>query len=834
MYFTKKIKLLFILTGIFFQGQLLTARPVVKDSSEFAVIFSVTLTHPTCTKNNGRIDVQVTSGVAPFTYECTFFPPRSFGIFHYLAPGSYVVTVTDATNATATQTVTLVNQFTPPVASAVVNAFPTGCSNLNGTVTVSGSGGTPPYLYSIDELSYQPGNVFTGLSAGIYRYSVKDANGCTPNLGAFPNLTIPMSPSCPMNPAAGGHTLSSTCNPFLCYLALNNVTGGTPPYLYSLDGITYQTGNSWPAGVPEGHYVMRIKDAAGLIALYTVIVKDHWCNPWFIITTIVQPAQCGVNGSITVTASLGTAPYTYSIDGGPYQVNNSFTGLTPGLHIIRVKDANVLISSVAISLTDNCINVTTTNSNSSCNNSNGSIQAVASNGVTPYQYSIDGVNFNTTGSFTGLAAGNYTITVKDAINNIGTANVIISNSNGPAIGTIVTLPAECLNQNGSINVSAMGGTAPLLYSIDGITYSPNPTFTGLSAGNYTVRVKDANGCITSSPATVTLNNNIVADAGNNASICEGESIVLNGSSNAQTINWSNAATLSDPSILNPVAKPPVSTMYYLSATTGACNKIDSVFIMVKPAPIANAGFAQTLCIGQSTILNGSGGISCSWQPSTYLSNPNICDPIVTKPITNIIYQLTVTGANGCKSIQPKTVSINITPPPKVFVGNDTSIVIGQKLQLFATDINASGFNQFNWTPSNGLNNPFLQAPVATISNNIKYTVVAKTAAGCEGADSISIKAFVRADIFVPNAFSPNGDGKNDLLKAIPIGIKTFKYMSIYDRYGTRIFYTTNENTGWDGKTKSGLYNTGVFVWIAEGIDYLNNEIVRKGTVLLIH
>ena len=217
MYFSKTIRLLFILTCILFQGQFVAARPVVKDSSEFALTISVIVTNPTCTKNNGKIVINVTSGVAPFTYTITGFPVYPYGIFQYLAPGNYTVTVTDATSATATQNVTLVNQFTPPSASAVVNSFPTGCSNFNASVTVSGSGGLPPYLYSVDEITYQPGNFFTGLTAGIYRYSVKDANGCTPNLGAFPNLSIPMSPSCPMNPGAGGETLSYVCNPFLCF-----------------------------------------------------------------------------------------------------------------------------------------------------------------------------------------------------------------------------------------------------------------------------------------------------------------------------------------------------------------------------------------------------------------------------------------------------------------------------------------------------------------------------------------------------------------------------------------------------------------------------------------
>ncbi len=833
MSFTKIPGFLFLSTILLLQCLFVAAKDGNHKSTAFALTISVTVTNPTCTKNNGKIVINVTSGVAPFTYTITGFPVYPYGFFQNLGPGNYTVTVTDATNATATQNVTLVNQFTAPSASAVVNTFPTGCSNTNGVVTVSGSGGMPPYLYSIDEINYQPGNVFTGLTSGIYRYSVMDANGCTPNLGAFPNLTIPMSVTCPINPAAGGYTLSSTCNPFLCFLALNNVTGGTPPYLYSLDGINYQTSNSWSAGVPEGHYVIRIKDATGLIALHTVIVKDFWCNPWFNITTVVQPAQCGINGSITATASNGTAPYEYSINGGAYQANNNFTGLAPGQHIIRVRDVNGLISSVAIMLSNNCITVTTTNNNSSCGNNNGSIQAVASNGTAPYQYSIDAVNFNTTGTFTNLAPGNYTITVKDAINNVGTTTVTIGNTNGPAFGTIVTLPADCSNQNGFINVAAQGGTAPLLYSIDGANFSANPSFTGVASGVYIVTIRDANGCIATSSATVALTNNITVDAGSNVSICEGENITLNGSSNGQNFSWASAATLSSTTIYNPVASPTINTTYYLTATTGACTKTDSVLVQVKPAPIANAGPAQSLCPGQSTTLNGGGGASCSWQPATYLSNPGICNPVVANPANSITYQLTVTGANGCKSLQPKAVTINVTAPPKVFAGSDTAIVIGQKLQLYATDINAVGFNQFTWIPSGGLNNASLQAPVATISNNIQYRLSAKTPTGCEAIDTINIKAFAYADIFVPNAFSPNGDGKNDLLKAVPVGMKTFKYLAIYDRYGTRVFYTTDAGIGWDGKTGSGVYNTGNFVWIAEGLDYLNQKVVKQGTVLLL-
>lgn len=818
-----------MLSCLILLSQVLYGRSNDNYVSKYAVVIVVIPTNPTCNKNNGKINIQITSGLAPFTFTITGFLPQSYGIFTNLAPGSYTITVTDANAESVTQTVTLTNIFTAPGASAMITSLPTGCFSNNASVTLTASEGLAPYLFSIDHINYQSGNIFTGLTAGSYRYVVKDANGCESFVGPFNNLLIPVN--CPIK--QNGITLSYTCNPFRCYLGLINVSGGTPPYTYSLDGITYQTNDHWVNGVPEGLYTIWVKDAAGLILLFSVAVKDH-CISAFNVSTVVQPAQCGINGSITVTAIDGTSPYQYSIDGITFQSNNSFTGLAPGNYTITVKDANNITGSKFVILGNSCLTVNLTSNASSCGNNNGGIQATASNGTAPYQYSIDGINFTPGGNFTGLLAGNYTITVKDVINNTSTAAVTIANTDGPIINLVVTSPAECINQTGTITISAQGGTPPLKYSINGGTFTNNPFFSGLGAGAYNLTIKDANECTLLSSVTIPLTNTLHVDAGNDALVCEGESITLNGSSNGQSFLWTNSTTLSNADIYNPVAKPVVSTMYYLNATSGSCTKNDSVFVQVKPSPLTNAGASQTICFGQNANLQGSGGISFLWTPSSYLSNPNIFNPQVVKPLNSIIYKLTVTGANGCKSVQPGTVTINVTPPPKVFAGNDTSIVIGQALQLDAKDINGSGFNQYTWSPATGINNPFIQTPVAIIKSNIKYVVFARTQAGCEGIDSISINAFTHSDIFVPTAFTPNSDGKNDILKAIPVGIKLFKYFAVYDRYGSKIFYTDNANIGWDGKTKNSLYNTSGFIWIAAGIDYNNNEIIRKGNVLLIH
>jgi gliding motility-associated-like protein len=111
--------------------------------------------------------------------------------------------------------------------------------------------------------------------------------------------------------------------------------------------------------------------------------------------------------------------------------------------------------------------------------------------------------------------------------------------------------------------------------------------------------------------------------------------------------------------------------------------------------------------------------------------------------------------------------------------------------------------------------------------------MAVTPDGCEARDSIHIKVYKHADIFVATGFSPNGDGKNEVLKAVPIGIKQFKYFSVYNRWGQLVFTTSDASKGWDGRIGGQLQNTGVFVWIASGVDFKGRPIEKKGTTVLI-
>jgi gliding motility-associated-like protein len=256
-------------------------------------------------------------------------------------------------------------------------------------------------------------------------------------------------------------------------------------------------------------------------------------------------------------------------------------------------------------------------------------------------------------------------------------------------------------------------------------------------------------------------------------------------------------------------------------------------VKVLPAPIANAGDDAGICPGQSLNLNGSGGFAySSWSPSAYLSNISSANPVFSGAAAgSYVYSLQVKDTNGCFSLTAATVRISVIAPV-VNAGADTAVLSNEPVQLKVKDPGNDGFVQFNWSPSIGLNNAGIPDPVATTDRDRVYTVTAQTRNGCTATDSIIIKVFNSVEIYVPNAFTPNGDGKNDLLRAIPSGIKKFKFLNVYNRWGQLVFQTKDAAGSWDGKWK-GMLQTGVFVWMAEGINYDGTPVRRKGTVMVI-
>jgi gliding motility-associated-like protein len=295
------------------------------------------------------------------------------------------------------------------------------------------------------------------------------------------------------------------------------------------------------------------------------------------------------------------------------------------------------------------------------------------------------------------------------------------------------------------------------------------------------------------------------------------------------------------------------TTYYRSILkSGVCPADTSAIARVQfvnspfPAASINPDTAY-ICYGTSVALNATItiGTDYSWIYTAPLTD--IEDGIVRSlpytthatatPLQNAEYVLSIMNNAGCPNARLDTFRVFVTQPIIVFAGNDTAIVTNQPLQMNIT-VNDPLANQYTWTPPTGLSSPAIANPVANLASvagsTITYTVRATTAEGCFGEDDIKVMVFTTApDIFVPSAFTPNGDGHNDVIKPIPVGIAQLYYFRIYNRWGQQVFNTTNIKEGWDGTINGRLQTTDTYVYTAQGIDYTGKIVTKKGTVTLV-
>jgi hypothetical protein len=448
---------------------------------------TATTTSAECGQANGRIDANGSGGKNPKKYSIDGVNFQGSTTFNNVPPGVYTVIVKDDNGCINTVTVTVGNLPGPQV-SAVVT--PASCGSVNGTINATGFSGTAPYRYSIDGgVNFQTGTLFTGLSAGSYTLTVRDADNICRN-----SITVVI-------PNSNGPTVATAITNASCSTNNGTITvnagGGTSPYTYSLDGVNFQASNFF-TGLTSGSYSVVVKDATNCSNTSAVNVTAV-SEP--IIAVVAQAATCGnSNGKISVSGTNGTTPYKYSIDGITYQVSSVFSGLSSGPYAVTLKDANNCISTTNVTLSNIPGPVVTTSTTDSyCNKPTGKLIATVTSGTMPYQYSLDAVTYQPGFLFTGLVAGNVTLTVKDSNNCISTTNVLIPNVPGP---TITLTDSISICGTGNIVVTSTGGAAPFVYTIDGTTYQTSNVFPCLPAGSYNVSIKDTNDCI--STGTIVL------------------------------------------------------------------------------------------------------------------------------------------------------------------------------------------------------------------------------------------------------------------------------------------------------------------------------------------
>ncbi len=446
----------------------------------------------------GNIVAVASNGNPAYQYQLNGGAAQASGNFGNLSAGTYVVTVTDASGCTITSSTVISSSATLSIVS--VNTTSSPCFTPGtGTISVVGTASNPPIQYTITPGGSNTTGNFTGLTGGSYQVRITDAAGCT----VTSNVSL-------ASPPAMYFTNVVVLRP-PCYGGFGSISlmgaGGQSPYQYRINGGPFGAVSSWN-NLPAGSYVIRLRDANGCFKDTTISLIDP---PDLIISnTIVVNASCNSlpTGSATITASGGTPPYQYNINGGPFGPNNIFPNLVAGTYTITVRDSMNCTKSTTVNILANGnfkINAVTLTPPLCNGAANGAISFTVSGGVSPYQYSLNLGAYQIGNSFSGLAAGAYNLR---AIDSSGCFDDTVVTLTQPAVlnfGTNTKTNPNCNGGgNGSVNLSAIGGTPPYSFSLNNSPFGANTVFNGLAAGTYLIAVRDANNCVFNS--TVTISN----------------------------------------------------------------------------------------------------------------------------------------------------------------------------------------------------------------------------------------------------------------------------------------------------------------------------------------
>lgn len=378
----------------------------------------------------------------------------------------------------------------------------------NGALSATASGGSG-FKFSLNGNAFQESGNFLGLEPfQNYVIVAKNSWGCTDTVEASINITDPCE----------GVTIAVSTTKTDASVGQNNgtitatATGGTG-FTFSINGGAFQSSGNF-TGLAAGNYTIIAKSSAGCLGTKDVLINTNDpCSGVTVIvtTTQVNPTTGQSNGSITATATGGSG-FTFSLNGGAFQASGTFSGLATGNYTMTAKNSNGCTGTktVALGSTNPCagvtITVTLTKNDPTTGQSNGSITATAS-GATGFTYSLNGGAYQASGTFTGLAAGTYTVTAKSSAGCLGTSQITLSAANPcSSINIVITNTivnnTPCVTPNsGKITITATGSTG-FTYNLNGGAYQTSNVFSALAAANYTVGAKDANGCTKTATATV--------------------------------------------------------------------------------------------------------------------------------------------------------------------------------------------------------------------------------------------------------------------------------------------------------------------------------------------
>jgi hypothetical protein len=694
---------------------------------------------------NQKITAYTSGGTLPYQYSLdgSFYQPNN--IFDNVAPGNHLLWARDANGCVTQKTVT-VSATSSVVAS--VTATSINCNNPTAVVTITASGGQPPYTYSIDNgLTYRASNIFPNVFPGLYYIKVKDTQNYETT------LAININPA-PVLTGAASVTKNIDCNSLAVINA--SAAGGTAPYQYSINDSPFQSSNVF-SNLVSGVYRITVKDAQNCTSVTNQIVIDPLTPLSAIINQTVD--YCS-SSSIVVNASGGKSPYIYSYDGGAtYQSSNNYS-LFPGTYNVIVKDANgCQFSTQFISTAPFPLVITSSLVDNEDCEGNRTLTVTTIGGTAPYVYSI-GNGYQASNTFYNVLAGNYVVSVQDSKGCIKNMPLTVTPPN-VLKSTISVKNAICNSSaTGEVTVMASGGFSPYTYSLNSDAFVSTNVFNNLTAGSYTVTVKDAKGCIRShslniaEPNGLAMNIDVITET-QDEYVGARITPVSTGGTAPYTYNIKNNVTgeivAQNEKIIAWSGFKPGSYTFTVIDSNGCTFENNNVNIVIQSPIILNAVRTPTTCTNNfaSLSINPSGGVA----PYLYSYDNGATYTTTNTGLSNLstgFYTIYVKDAAGSKAYA----NISVKPYEPIAIATTT------------TNTNCYGSNDGTLivTATGGIA-PYTYSigneySTSRVFNNLAagdYILNVRDAAGCITTASVKIQQpdFISYQISITNSTTVN-------------------------------------------------------------------------------
>ncbi len=407
---------------------------------------------------------------------------------------------------------------------------------------------------------------------------------------------------------------------------------------------------------------------------------------------------------------------------------------------------------------------------------------------------------------------------------------------------VITIQAENICEGETTQITATGGTIYNWAPSSGLSCSscPNPFASPDSTITYHLEVINDFTCVNYDSVTIEVAPMPEVQTIEDVTICQGDEVKLTTDyQNTVAVNWNPFNGMKDSLQWNPIARPDVTTTYVVTATNLAnCEARDTVTITVITKVDASVGNDISICYGETAQLQGqinqygNMGTQVIWFPVNYLDNTTSLSP-VSSTLQTITY--TMVAFSGHCEPDSNSVTVTVNPLPVIDLGHDQDVLSETEITLAPANA-SNNIVDYNWTFDPALSCVSCESPSVVVMTNDKFVLTVVDENGCVSKDSVNVKVKGRCaeNIFVPKAFTPNHDEINDRLFVRGGNfIADLHYYKIYDRWGNKVFETSEISEGWDGLYRGKKMNPAVFVYSIEGVCTNGELLQKKGNVTLL-